>query len=348
MKTLEQIEPRIDLFNAPASAGVSTSDANSEFVITKPGSYYLTRNLSVMKYNGINVAIDGVTLDLNGFEIAGADDSRGTAIIVKAVAHRTTIRNGSITRMIAGIGCESVSSSRAKAGTASQIAVSHCRGHGLSLGDGWHIEACKTYANTGIGIVAGIGSSVSNCTSSDNDDDGILAFSGSALVNCAVRDNKGAGMVAYSGSTVSHCAASGNGRDGFALKEGCTITDCSADGNTADGITANYGKSRIARNVAKDNGVGTGVAAGIRVAATDNRIEENHSVDNDIGFEITGSGNLVVKNSAAGNTLNYSIAAGNRYGAILDLTATDAAAATGNSAPGTLSTTTNPWANFAH
>lgn len=63
---------------------------------------------------------------------------------------------------------------------------------------------------------------------------------------------------------------------------------------------------------------------------------------------MNGEGNLIIKNSASSNPANnYEIAASNNHGAIIDLTATAAAAANGNSAPGTLTTTTNPWANFS-
>ena len=71
--------------------------------------------------------------------------------------------------------------------------------------------------------------------------------------------------------------------------------------------------------------------------------------DNDRGIDVDSSGSLIIKNSAAGNTVNnYDIAADNRYGQIFDLTAAGAPAALGNSALGQLTVTTHPWANFAY
>ena len=62
-----------------------------------------------------------------------------------------------------------------------------------------------------------------------------------------------------------------------------------------------------------------------------------------------GTANMILKNTASGNTTNYDIAADNRYGQIVDLTATGVSpAVTGSSATGTLSVTTHPWANFSH
>src|SRR5207237_3379194 len=69
MKSLDQIEPRIDLQNAPASA-VTTTDANYHFIITQPGSYYLTANIAATKTNAVQINSVGVTLDLNGFQIS--------------------------------------------------------------------------------------------------------------------------------------------------------------------------------------------------------------------------------------------------------------------------------------
>ncbi len=65
-------------------------------------------------------------------------------------------------------------------------------------------------------------------------------------------------------------------------------------------------------------------------------------------MEVDGTNNLILKKSATENVSNYDIAANNRYGVIIDLTAAGSAAASGSSAPGTLTTTTNPWANFSY
>src|SRR5262245_25997610 len=68
MKTLSQVEPRTPL--VIGASGV-TNGASSSFVITKPGSYYLTENLVVTSANnsGIDLGNQDVVLDLNGFSI---------------------------------------------------------------------------------------------------------------------------------------------------------------------------------------------------------------------------------------------------------------------------------------
>ena len=65
MKSLDQVEPRT-IVNAANTPGNS---ANT-FIISSPGSYYLTGNLTgASGKHGISIQADDVTLDLNGFAI---------------------------------------------------------------------------------------------------------------------------------------------------------------------------------------------------------------------------------------------------------------------------------------
>src|SRR3954469_11223809 len=70
MKRLDEVEPRNNLQATPAPAGVDTTNPNYHFVINQPGSYYLSANVAVTKTNGIQINAEGVTLDLNGFQIS--------------------------------------------------------------------------------------------------------------------------------------------------------------------------------------------------------------------------------------------------------------------------------------
>jgi parallel beta-helix repeat protein len=76
------------------------------------------------------------------------------------------------------------------------------------------------------------------------------------------------------------------------------------------------------------------VQAGILVSGPDSRIEGNNVTTNAFGIQVTVSGNLIVRNSASGNTTNYSIAAGNANAQVLT--------------PGANFVSTDPWANFAY
>ncbi|MCB1102992.1 MAG: hypothetical protein KDL10_11540, partial [Kiritimatiellae bacterium] len=73
-RTLDQVEPRIPLSEAPVA-------------ITNAGSYYLTQNLS----NFVAIAANNVTLDLMGFSI---HSPFGSAITMGFPQTNIVIRNG--------------------------------------------------------------------------------------------------------------------------------------------------------------------------------------------------------------------------------------------------------------
>jgi parallel beta-helix repeat protein len=102
----------------------------------------------------------------------------------------------------------------------------------------------------------------------------------------------------------------------------------------------------VVNNTCDDNGASGGDGAGIHATTGDNRIDGNTVTRNDRGIDVDFSGNLIIRNSASGNTTNYVIAADNRYGPVVDITAAGTAAVNGNSAADTV-ITTHPWANFA-
>ena len=91
MLTLNQVEPR-----TPVDATHTGSGGSSEFLITQPGSYYLTTNVvGVSSLHGINISANNVTLDLNGFTVQGSS-SAFDAIYIHAGYTNVTVRNGNI------------------------------------------------------------------------------------------------------------------------------------------------------------------------------------------------------------------------------------------------------------
>ncbi|MGZ5536956.1 MAG: hypothetical protein ACXWG0_00350 [Chthoniobacterales bacterium] len=84
MKTLDQIEPRTAISSLP-------------FTISIPGSYYLTKSLSVASSDGIRIDVSNVTLDLNGFTLSSsASSANGAGISILFGSGNITIRNGKI------------------------------------------------------------------------------------------------------------------------------------------------------------------------------------------------------------------------------------------------------------
>lgn len=98
-KTLSEVEARIAV-NATNTPG----DADSIFKITQPGSYYLTGNVTGIagaKNIAIEISAANVTLDLNGFAVDGAGQSK-TGVLMAGAYGR--VLNGSIRNLSSGRG----------------------------------------------------------------------------------------------------------------------------------------------------------------------------------------------------------------------------------------------------
>jgi hypothetical protein len=173
-------------------------------------------------------------------------------------------------------------------------------------------------------------------TSSGGDSGGFEISTGSTLVNCSADNNTSTGG-----------ATSGNGYGIFA--DSSTVEHCSVFQNKGDGIAV-LNDCFVSANLAVGNGNG-GDGAGVHASGDGNRIEGNYVEGNDRGVDVTSTnnpkGNLVIKNGARSNGTNYKIAADNRYGPIIDITAAGAATVNGSSAISTVAST-DPWANFSH
>jgi parallel beta-helix repeat protein len=341
MKTLDQVEARM-----PIDAAHTPGNDQFDFVITQAGSYYLTGNLTAAKPRAINVQAAGVTIDLNGFEIRRP--SGGNAgIAVASSADRCAIRNGSINGFIEGIRCDNdITGRQARGGTISNLAVSGAGGSpgngiGITAGENWLVSNCTVHDHSGTGIAVGEGSTVTKCNVRKNGSRGILGGARNIISDCTAHENSSDGIRAFAGSTISNCAAHNNIGDGIQVEGSSTVRNCTAIANSGDGIQLE------SASLVKDNNCSVNIAAGLHALGSDNRIEGNNVLGSARGIDVDGIGNLIIKNSASGNTTNYDIAANNRYGPIIDITASGAAAVTGNSATDT-TTTTHPWANFSY
>jgi len=101
MKTLDQIEPR-----TPVNTNTAPGNSSAQFVISQPGSYYLTGNITsagVSGQNGIEIVTNNVTLDLNGFSLlavqniaSGNNTVHDSAIYLTSNCNNITVRNGII------------------------------------------------------------------------------------------------------------------------------------------------------------------------------------------------------------------------------------------------------------
>lgn len=86
--------------------GARSAAARAASIISKPGSYVLTRNITIKKagMDGVDVTVSNVSIDLQGFTISGAPGVTTGAGINAAGQNRVTVKNG----LIIGMGGQAV------------------------------------------------------------------------------------------------------------------------------------------------------------------------------------------------------------------------------------------------
>lgn len=176
-----------------------------------------------------------------------------------------------------------------------RLNISDSGSYGISVNGGVTVSSCNVQ-------VCGVGISANNST----------------IFDCRVEDCTFYGVYVRS-STVSRCRIKNNAHFGiFVDFPGCLISDNVCTGNNTVNST-NY--------------------AGISINDSNNRIENNFLHGNGssgagIAVNPTYSGNIIIRNSVAGNGVNnYVIPAGQVVGPLITTT-------------GTI-TSSNPWANFS-
>jgi parallel beta-helix repeat protein len=312
MKTLQQVEPR-----TPISA--------AGFVITNPGSYYVTTNIVAAGGNGITIQADNVTVDLNGFALLGAGGSSGVS--VSGARSNIVVRGGTIRGWGGRISAVSADGCRFE-----ELQVSHNIGTAVRVANYATVRGCTIYTNGGFGVQASLALQISDCVVTLNGLRGIEGFDGCQVKNCIVRGNGWDGIAVSGGGMVLNCLSEYNGRDGISLDRGL-VQDCTARNNTLDGIDV-FINCRVIGNHCLQNGNG-GDGAGIHSTQGGNMIEGNNVAYNDRGIDCNPStGNLVIRNTAQGNGINYDVVAGNTLGPTVH--------------SGNIATSTNPHANLQY
>ena len=153
-----------------------------------------------------------------------------------------------------------------------------------------------------------------------------------------------AGLSVGNGSTVKDCFVAKNSNShGISVGSACIVNSCVARANSDGAGIRVMDSCYVVGNISDSNGTGMTMGSG-------NRIESNSCTFNLNAGVLIPSGatnNLVIRNNARGNNPNYSIASGNRFGTIVNLTPSSTGPANGDSALSTI-VSSDPWANFAH
>jgi parallel beta-helix repeat protein len=226
------------------------------------------------------------------------------------------------------------------------------------------IADCAADSNVDAGIGAGFGCTIIRCSARGNGGQGILAeaqllngvltSASITVVGCTANANEQTGISPGVGSTVRECTARANGFDGISVGNGSAVIDCTAEANTNDGIGATFGSTvsgctarnnddgirvsggaggtgcRVVGNSCDSNGFsgdGVGISVG-GVSPTHHHVSGNHVTDNDRGIDVQSTGNIVIGNTASGNTdagvfpaPHFVIDPGNSPGEALDVSA---------------------------
>jgi hypothetical protein len=209
----------------------------------------------------------------------------------------------------------------------------------FNSGDGFNIPfpgsvlvGCASGNNNDYGFQLSDHSTVQNCNASYNNADGINTLYDSAIESCTAGYNQGQGISAGTNCAIIGCASSANAGSssvGILAGDGCTIKDCVTAANPLNGIVVGNA-CFLEHNLCKSNGGGGATDGGILCNGSENRVDENHLTDNNRnGLYLAATNNTVIRNSAKGNTTNYSVGVNNDIGPI-----------------GSAATSTSPWANL--
>ncbi|MEL6330197.1 MAG: right-handed parallel beta-helix repeat-containing protein [Planctomycetota bacterium] len=281
---LGQIEPRI-----PVGPETTPGDADSIFRINKPGSYYLTSNLSAQPGREVVVFVEidaeNVTLDLNGFTIDGNNlVTRG----IEAYPDHVRIFNGRV-RETTGDAIDA----RGNQMTLQDLEVMDVAGDGILVARRSIVERCRVTDSGGRGFLIGSGSSVRHSAAFRCGANGFDLLSGATAEACSASLNTGAGFELGDRASVRNAYALANGGDGFVAGSGGVIDQCTAQGN-ANGINA--GQGVVITNNALINNLLNGIDAD-----AGNHIEGNTCRLNDSNGILVRSSNTVLNNTVDAN-----------------------------------------------
>jgi parallel beta-helix repeat protein len=268
---------------AGASAAAPTPISSLPVVISQPGSYQITRNLT---YSGsgdaIQITASNVTLTGGGFTLTGPGDTTdsGSSVGIHVVgAAQVTVTGAKLTAFFRGI----LLDSGASFDTLTNNSVTgNSEGIRLVLG-GHHMLTGNTGSNNGSGIFldGDTNDTLTSNTASNNEGDGIF-------VNGASHNN-----------TLHGNVANGNGSYAIRIEGNSNLVESNtASSNQHVGIA-----SRGSGNTLHGNTVSFNHDQGIALfGATGNVVQENNVTDNGVGIQVQ------VFSGAASNTLVHNTA----------------------------------------
>lgn len=263
MLTLSQIEPR-----TPIATNTTPGDANNLFIISQPGSYYLTANVvGVGLESCIEILANNVTLDLQGFNLQGtptnAYSTENNALYIPNAQTNITVRNGSISGWAQGV--------FSPTSTSANLVFEHLN--------------------------------CANCYQPATADSGMNILGPAVVRDCTFEnDNYGVSCNGYSttaSSLITGCTANDCGV-GIACGGTGVISGCTANNNAFYGVLMNNANAILLSGCAVNNSY-----YGVVINGAHNRVEDNHIAvgSGSYGIYVGGAGytnNIIIRNSVIG------------------------------------------------
>ncbi len=311
MKTLQQVEPRIDVATLPGSA-------TADHTISQSGSYFLSSNLDGSSgKDAIEITAPGVNLDLNGFVLTGL----APRVAIRVLADYVSVRNGTIgagSIITTGdfLSCEQLLFAGNNLSGGNRLRVEKCLfdfGSNLTGGSGCTVADCKLA--TGSKINLGAQATIDRCTVFGASGVGVQTGAGAIITKTQVTSSNGSGFVTGTGGTLTDCMAIGNTGDGFDAGAATSMKGCVANGNQGSfGMRAEMGSS-LSHCVAEGNNVTFGISVASRsvvshCAAVANTSNAAVSGGIDAGGESTVLNCTASINTNANASLNGSTGSG--------------------------------------
>ena len=258
--------------------------ASFPLVISTPGSYLLTGNLSVnCNKDGIDIQADNVVLDLGGFSIIGSGSAGAGIGINGGNRSNVSVKNGSVLNMPSGgivLGASA---------TITDVTASHTvSGDGIKMGDGIVRRVHADYnGSDGIEAIGTGSSTIEESEASNNSEEGIDI--GDGAISATVASINGGSGVECSGCSIVNADLKANAGAGASCN-GCTISNSNLSLNKTEGIV------------------------GSRAQITGNTVEINTGIGINV-FQSSVVGNTVVANGGLGleDSSNAANSVGNNY-----------------------------------
>ncbi|MEK6642703.1 MAG: hypothetical protein AABZ08_02250 [Planctomycetota bacterium] len=265
--------------------GVRTQITMLPYVITVPGSYYISQTLTqtIAGSPGILVDANEVTIDLGGFTLYGLGTPGDHGITSGPGAVRdVTIHNGF---------------------------VAFWGGSGIMLPtvNNVHIWEVTAFDNDAEGIAIGASGILRHVIATNQILGGIRCERWCKLTNCVATSNFGPGIITGPYCHVSDSVAGFNSADGFALAPNNTVIASTACNNGMNGMTMPM-STKVTDCVASENGFGAGFGSGFNCFGDGNSLQGCTAFNNfDSGY------NSIIAPPFGGNSAQECVAQSNGF-----------------------------------